>query len=347
MIPDMTESRRASQLLWLLFIALGFMWGSSYFFIKVGVENGLPPLTLVASRLFFGFLVLATVVTLAREPLPRNRRQYGHLLVMSVINIVVPFFLITWGEQSIDSALAAILNATVPLMVIVIAPLYLPDERVTVNRVVGLAVGFVGILVLFVPDLRGLESSGLLGWIALLASGVSYAIGNVYAKRHMKGLRPMIPALFQVTFALIISAGLALVLEAPIGRVAVTRDALFAVVWLGVFGSGLAYLAYFRILKDWGATRTSLVAYLLPVFGIALGVFLNEPVTANRILGTVLIIGGVALVNSRYGTQPIFGSRTTPPAAPTADHPGSAPAHTGPGVAPASPPAPAPVADRH
>jgi drug/metabolite transporter (DMT)-like permease len=205
----MTESRN-DRTLWILFIALGFMWGSSYFFIKVGVENGLPPLTLVASRLFFGFLVLATVVTLAREPLPRSRRQYGHLLVMSVINIVLPFFLITWGEQSIDSALAAILNATVPLMVIVIAPLFLPDERVTINRIVGLAVGFVGILILFVPDLRGLDNSGLLGWIALLASAVSYAVGNVYAKRNVKGLRPMIPALFQVAFALVIATGLAL-----------------------------------------------------------------------------------------------------------------------------------------
>ena len=333
----MTETRRNHQILWLLFIALGFMWGSSYFFIKVGVENGLPPLTLVASRLFFGFLVLATVVALAREPLPRNPRQYAHLLVMSVINIVLPFFLITWGEQSIDSALAAILNSTVPLMVIVIAPLFLPDERVTINRVVGLAVGFVGILVLFVPDLRGLDNSGLLGWVALIASAVSYAVGNVYAKRNVKGLRPMIPALFQVAFALVIATGLALVIEQPIGRVTMTRDALFAVVWLGVLGSGFAYLAYFRILRDWGATRASLVAYLLPVFGIALGVFLNEPITLNRIAGTALIIAGVALVNSRYGARPIFGSRPDPDAVP-----GSAGGHP----APAPGPSPAPAAER-
>jgi drug/metabolite transporter (DMT)-like permease len=271
----------------------------------------------VASRLFFGFLVLAAVVLLAREPLPRSRRQYGHLLVMSVVNIVLPFFLITWGEQTIDSALAAILNSTVPLFVIILAPLVLPDEHITVNRVVGLAVGFVGILVLFVPDLGVLNGASLLGWLALLASAVSYALGNVYAKRNVKGLRPMIPALFQVTFALAISTLLALVLERPIGRIPVTPEALFAVIWLGVLGSGFAYLAYFRILRDWGATRTSLVAYLLPVFGIGLGIFLGEPITANRILGTVLIIGGVALVNSRHGTRRIFGA--TPVAAPAGE----------------------------
>ncbi len=314
---------RSNRANWLIFIALGFMWGSSYVFIKIGVDDGLPPLTLVALRLFFGFLVLATVVRLAREPLPRSPRQYGHLLVMSVINIVVPFFLITWGEQSIDSALAAILNATVPLMVIVLAPLVLPDEHVTVNRLLGLAIGFVGVLVLFVPDLGVLEGNQLLGWLALIGSSISYAIGNVYSKRNVKGLRPMIPALFQVTFALVISGILALIVDRPIGRVAVTPEGLLAVVWLGVLGSGLAYLAYFRLLRDWGATRIALVAYLLPVFGIALGALAGEPITLNRLAGTALIIGGVALVNARWGNRPLLRSVATR----------SAPGPTAPGTA--------------
>jgi len=302
-------SRPANRTLWLMFVLLGFMWGSSYLFIKIGVEAGLPPFTLVASRLFFGLIVLVTVVALAREPLPRRPRQYGHLVVMSVINIVLPFFLITWGEQSIDSALAAILNSTVPLFVIMLAPLFLPDEQITLNRLVGLAVGFVGVLVLFVPDLGVLRADSLLGWLALLGSSVAYAVGNVYSKRNVKDLRPMIPALFQVAFAFIISAALALLLERPIGRVPVTPQSLFAVVWLGIIGSGFAYLMYFRLLRDWGATRISMVAYLLPVFGIALGVLIGEAITPNRILGTLLIIGGVALVNSRYGARPLFQSR--------------------------------------
>src|SRR5829696_6303057 len=287
------SDRRDNRLLWFIFVALGFMWGSSYLFIKIGVDAGLPPFTLIAGRLFFGFLVIATVVRIAGEPLPRSARQYGHLVVMSVINIVLPFFLITWGEQSIDSALAAILNSTVPLFVIILAPLFLPDEHITVNRVVGLAVGFVGVLVLFAPDLGVLEGNSLLGWFALIASAVSYAAGNVYAKRNVRGLRPMIPALFQVSFAFVISALLALVIERPIGRIQVAPQALFAVVWLGILGSGFAYLCYFRLLRDWGATRTSLVAYLLPVFGIALGTLIGEGITVNRVVGTLLIIGGV------------------------------------------------------
>jgi len=167
----------------------------------------------------------------------------------------------------------------------------------------------VGGIVLFLPDLGVLEGNSLLGWFALIGSAVAYAVGNVYAKRNVKGLRPMIPALFQVGFALVISTVLALVIEQPIGRVPVTAQALFAVVWLGILGSGFAYLAYFRLLKDWGATRTSLVAYLLPVFGIALGALAGEAITASRLIGTGLIIGGVALVNSRYGARPLFASR--------------------------------------
>ncbi len=305
----------ASRINWLVFLGLGFMWGSSYLWIKIGVET-LPPFTLVALRLFFGFLVVATVVLLFREPLPRSPRQYGHLLVMSIVNVVVPFALITWGEQSIDSSLATILNATVPLFVIVLAPLYLPDEPITLNRIVGLAVGFAGVVVLFAPDLVNVGDGDMSGELALMGSSVSYAAGNVYSRRNVRGLRPMIPALFQVAFALLISTGLALVFEAPIGRIAPEPLAWVAVIWLGVIGSGFAYLAYFRLLRDWGATRTSMVAYLLPIVGISLGALAGEPVTIPRLVGTGLIIAGVALVNSRYGARRLWGRAPAPAPAP-------------------------------
>jgi drug/metabolite transporter (DMT)-like permease len=308
---------------WFVFLLLGFFWGSSYFWIKLGVET-IPPLTLVAMRLFFGFLVVGSVVLIAREPLPRSPRQYGHLLVMSIINVVLPFFLITWGEQSpsMDSALASILNATVPLFVLVIAPMFLPDERITLPRVAGLVIGFLGVVVLFAPSLVNLSDNDFLAEGALVASSISYAFGNVYAKRNVKGLRPMIPALFQISFALIISTILALILEQPIGRVSPAPIAWVAVIWLGTFGSGLAYLGYFRVLHEWGATRTALVAYLLPIFGIGMGALRGEAVTVERVAGTVLIIGGVALVNSasslpffrRSATKTALHAPVTPPA---------------------------------
>jgi drug/metabolite transporter (DMT)-like permease len=116
--------KSSSRIDWFLFILLGFVWGSSYLFIKIGVDAGLPPMTLVMLRLLLGFALLAVVVGIAREPLPRDLMTYGHLIVMSVFSIVVPFSLITWAEQSVDSSLAAIINGAVPLFVIPFAAMF-------------------------------------------------------------------------------------------------------------------------------------------------------------------------------------------------------------------------------
>jgi drug/metabolite transporter (DMT)-like permease len=311
---------RSSRIDWVLFILLGFFWGSSYLFIKIGVDAGLPPFTLITLRLLFGFILLATVVALAREPLPRNPRTYGHLLVMGAVNIAIPFSLITWAELTVDSALAAILTAPVPLFVIVIAAIFLRDERITINRLAGLVAGFVGVAILVGFDPATVASGDLAGEIALIGATLSYACGAVYARRNIHGLRPMIPAVFQVTFALLMVTVLAFVFERPIDVVSqITPEALFAVVWLGILGSGLAYLVFFRILGRWGATRTSMVAYLLPVFGIALGALvLKEAIDARLLVGTALVIGGIALVNSKYGSRPLFerGSANVEPAKP-------------------------------
>jgi drug/metabolite transporter (DMT)-like permease len=303
---------RTAQLDWLIFLALGFMWGSSYLFIKIGVET-LEPFTLIALRLGIGLAVLATVVFLARESLPREPRIYGHLIVMALINIALPFFLITTAEKTTDSALAAIVNGSVPLFTIVIAALVLDDEPITVNRLVGLAIGFVGVVVIVSRGL-GAGGSTVSGELALIGSSISYAAGAVYTRRNVRGLRPMIPALFQVGFAFVITAVLALLLEHPF-QTNVRPDTVFSVVWLGILGSGFAYLAVFRLFSHWGATRTTLVAYLLPVVGIVLGfLVLNEAVDARIILGTGLVIGGVALVNSRFGQRRLFGrARIAPP----------------------------------
>jgi drug/metabolite transporter (DMT)-like permease len=300
--------QRSTRLEWVLFVILGFFWGSSYLFIKIGVEAGLPPFTLVMLRLFFGLVLLATVVRIAGEPLPREAKTYFHLVVMATVNIVLPFSLITWAERSVDSALAATLNAAVPLFVIVVAAIFLRDERITANRVAGLIVGFVGVAILVGFDPATLSSGNFNGEIALIGSTISYALGAVYARRNIHGLRPMIPALFQVGFAFALVTILAFIFERPLAvMTAMTPNALFAVVWLGLLGSGLAYLVFFRILAAWGATRTSMVAYLLPIYGIALGALvLHEHVDQRLLVGTALVIGGVALVNSRYGSQPLF-----------------------------------------
>ncbi len=295
---------------WLVFLGLGFMWGSSYLFIKLAVDD-FGTFTLVALRLAVGAALLWVVIRLAGQELPRERRIYGHLLVMACVNIMIPFALITWAERSVDSSIAAILTAAVPLFAIVIAPLILHDEPIRVNGVVGLAVGFAGVVVLTSRNL-GASGSDITGEIALLGAALSYAVGAVYSRHNMRGVRPMIPAVFQVTFAMLIAGAIAIIFEHP-WDARPDAQAVFSIAWLGLLGSGVAYLANFRLLAAWGATRTTLVAYVIPVVGIVLGfLVLNEPIDIRLLLGTGLVVGGVALVNSPYGRRRLFG-RMPPP----------------------------------
>ncbi len=303
----MTRITSATRLDWLLFVTLGFFWGSSYLFIKIGVDAGLRPFTLVALRLLVGFLLLAAVAALARERLPREGRTYGHLAVIAVLSVALPFCLVSWAEQSVDSTLAAVINGAIPLFVIVIAAAVLPDERMTPPKVAGLLIGFVGIAILVGFDPAVLSSSGLVPVAALMGSTISYASGGVYARRFLGGVRPMILALGEVGLALLMVMPLALIFDR--GEVSpTTPDAWFAVLWLGLLGSGMAFLIFFRLLGRWGATRTSLVAYIIPIFGLVLGAaVLQERVDTRMILGTALIIGGIALVNLRRRPEAVVG----------------------------------------
>ena len=298
-------STRGNRIDWLVFFGLGLMWGSSYLFIKLAVDD-FGTFTLVAFRLIVGAALLWTVVRVARQPLPRERRMYGHLVVMAVLNITIPFLLITWAEQSVDSSLAAILTSPVPLFAIVLSSLFLYDEPMRVNGVAGLIVGFIGVIIITSPGLTK-EGSSVAGEIALLGASFSYACGAVYSRRNVRGLAPMIPAVFQVTFAALITGTIALLVEHP-WTARPDGQAVVAILWLGLLGSGVAYLAVFRLFAHWGATRTTLVAYLIPPVGIALGyLVLQEPVDARLIFGTVLVIAGIGLVNSRFGRRRLFG----------------------------------------
>ena len=174
-------NQRGSGIDWLLFVLLGFFWGSSYLFIKIGVDAGLAPFTLVATRLLFGFLLLARWWLIAREALPRRIGMYGHLLVMAILSVALPFSLITWAEQSVDSTLAATLNASVPLFVIPIAAFVLIDEKITTNKVIGVVVGFIGVAILV-----GFDPGVLAGTDVLAAAGAHRLIHLVCGRWRVR-----------------------------------------------------------------------------------------------------------------------------------------------------------------
>lgn len=292
---------RANQVNWLLFGLLGLIWGSSYLFIKIGVD-AIGPFTLVTLRCLFAGLFLAAVVRAAGQPLPRNGRLLAHLAMLGVLSIFVPFVLIAWGEQHVISGLAAVLNATTPLFTVLVAPLVLRDEPFRLNRMAGVLIGFVGVAIVVAPTIAEGPSADPLAFpaqVAITVAAASYAIGAVYARRFVPATRPMTISLGMVIFGGLMTAPLALALEDPFAR-GLPLDALFASAWLGVLGSGVGLLIFYRLLAAWGATRTHIVVYLLPPVGVALGVIvLSEPLHAALILGTALILGGAALTNAR------------------------------------------------
>ena len=247
---------------WLVFLLLGFMWGSSYLFIKIGVDAGLPPFTLVMLRLLIGSLLLGSVVLIARERLPREGRFYAHISVVGLFGIALPFVLITIAETQVDSALAAVLTAPVPLFVIPFAALLLPAERVTINKVLGVVIGLVGVAVLVGFDPAQLGNGDFFAELLLIGAAISYAIGGVWARRFVSGYRPMIPALFEVFTALVMVGVLAFVLERPLDG-PFTPESIVAVTWLGLVGSGFAFLASFGCSGDGArnARRSSRTCY--------------------------------------------------------------------------------------
>lgn len=284
---------------WVAFTVLGLLWGSSFLWIKIAVEN-VSPFVVVALRVSFGLISLLAVMYWQRQSIPRDRSTLLKYLFMGVFNVVVPFLLITWGETHIDSSLAAILNATTPLFVIVIAHFALHDEKITGPRLLGLIVGFVGVVVLVAQDFdpRALQGD-LLGQLAVLLAAASYAVALVFSRRQLRNVRPVVQSTMILMFATAIMWVITPVVERPVALPAQPL-AWVAVLWLGVLGLCAAYLLFFWLNNVWGPTRASLVTYVFPVVGVVLGViFLAEPLNWNMVLGSALVVGGIVVVNRK------------------------------------------------
>lgn len=282
---------------WFIFILLGGIWSSSFLWIKIAVQE-VGPLTLVAFRVLFGLIfgVLAIVVT--RGAWPRDFKIWRPLLILGITNVAIPFFLISWGEQTIDSAVAAILDATVPLFAIVIAHLALHDDKMTLPKVLGLLLGFLGVVVLMSEDI-GTSPGSLLGQGAVVLASVFYAGSSVYARKSTEDA----PGIVRSVGPLISSSAVmwiaAPIVEAPL-RVPQLPNTWIALLWLGILGSGFAFILSYYLIHSIGPTRTTMVTYLFPLGGVILGVgFLGEHLTWQLVAGALLIIASLAVANLR------------------------------------------------
>jgi drug/metabolite transporter (DMT)-like permease len=280
-----------------MFIALGLVWGSSFMWIKIALEE-VGPFTLVAFRLLFGALGLALVVLWRKPEIPRSKVLWLKLAAIGLFNTALPFVLISAGEQVVDSAVTSILNGTVPLFTIGLAHVFLRDDRITLPRILGLLTGFVGVVIVMSRDTGqdGIEGA-LVGQIAILVAALSYGGSAVFARRNLSKISPMIQAFGPLVIADLFVWGALPIFESPF-QFPKEATTWIALLWLGLLGSCLANLLYFSLLHSIGPTRTSLVTYILPVVGVTLGVlFLDEILDSRLILGAGMILFGVVVVN--------------------------------------------------
>lgn len=281
---------------WLAFLALSLAWGSSFLWIKIAVEE-IGPFLLVALRVLLGIVGLALVAAYRKPQWPRQRGVWGALILLGLTNTAVPFVLISWAEQYIDSAVAAILNSSVPLFTIVIAHLFLSDDRMTTPRVVGLLIGMAGVVALVWRDLRAGLEFNLLAQGAMLLAVLLYAVSAVYARRKTKGVSPILQALIPLLSADAAMWLVTPVVEAPL-RLPASALTWISLLWLGLIGSCVAYLLYFYLLHAVGPTRATMVTYTFPVIGVVLGVlFLGERLDLYLVLGAIMVVASLLVVN--------------------------------------------------
>lgn len=277
---------------------LALVWGSSFLFIKVGLE-GLPVGQVVLARVASGAAALWILCAVLRQKPPRDLVVWGHLLVVAVLLCVAPFLLFAWAEQHVTSGLASIYNATTPLMTLLVAMVALPEERLTRDRLLGLVLGFLGVVVILSPW-RGLGHLGLLGQLACLGATACYGMGFTYLRKTVahRGLPAVGVACAQVSLA----TAMMLVLSPLVARgpVHLSGKVVASVLLLGAFGTGVAYLWNTNVVTAWGATNASTVTYLTPVVGVVLGVLLlGDPVTWGEPIGALLVVLGIVVGQGR------------------------------------------------
>jgi len=292
---------------WLLpaaFVLLGLIWGSSFAWIKIAVEE-IPPASLVALRMGLGAVGMLALLAFIRVPMPRGAREWLPLVVLGAVNAAVPIFLISWGEQFVDSGTAAVLNSLTPIFSLLIAGVALRVEPVTALRVGGLLLGFLGAALLASRelDLRA-DASGLIGAGAVVLAAFSYAVGASYARHRIRSTHRYVVAAGTLVFATLDMAVLALITDG--GVILPTQpDTILAVAWLGVLGSFVAYVCFFFLIEHLGATVAAMVTFMFPVVGVALGVLLlGERMDVRLILGTVLVLMGIIVVTLRHNAAP-------------------------------------------
>jgi len=285
---------------WALLLALAALWGGSFFFFKVLVAV-IPPFTVVLGRVGIAALALNLLLLARKDVLSLTPALWLRLGLLGLLNNVIPFSAIAFGETRIASGVAAILNATTPVFTIIVAHFLTHDEKMRWGKVVGITLGFCGVGLLVGPALLG-HSSGrgtAVGEIACLGAALSYGFGGVYGRRF-RGMPPMKIAAGQLGASTLIVLPLSLAFDRPWTLLPFTLSIWGAFCGIALLSTALAFILYFRLLATTGATNLSLVTFLLPVMALILGVcFLGETLNWNALAGLCVIGLGLAAIDGR------------------------------------------------
>ncbi len=280
------------------FSLLALFWGSTFLFIKIG-DEALAPIQVSLGRLLIGTTTLLAILAVRGERLPAGWRLWGQLAIAGLLLNVVPFTLFAYGERHVSSLLAGIWNATVPLFTLPIAIAWIADEHATARRLLGLAIGFFGVLIVL-GAWRGLGGASLAGNLLCLGAAASYGLGFPYTRRYLahRPEGPLALASAQLVCATAEIAILTLLFtHVPHGLAA---KHVLSVLALGVFGTGLTFVLNYSLIRDLGATVTSTVAYVMPIVSTVLGILaLGEPLRWYEPVGAAIIVVGAVLAQSR------------------------------------------------
>ncbi|MEH6515336.1 MAG: DMT family transporter [Halioglobus sp.] len=279
---------------WLMLGFLSIAWGLAFYLIAVGLES-FGPLTLVNIRLAVGALTLYAIMHWQGYSLPRSGHWWGRFCILAIFGNLIPFSLIAWAETSITSAQAGLLMALMPISTVLLAHFFVHNDTLTPRRIVGISLGFLGVMVLIGGDaLAGTGGKALTAQLAVLVATLAYASNAVYTKRI-----PSINTLVVATGSLIVGTLLllpfTLTIEQPQLHTA-SANALLATLILGVVSTGLATWVFFRVVTDCGPTFLSIINYIIPAIAFAAGVlFLGEVAAPSQFLGLIVILLGIAL----------------------------------------------------
>ncbi len=296
-------SRSMTPAQWLMLVLLSVLLGSSFFLTSIALTE-VSPTIMVAARIGGAALFLNLLLPLMGFSLPRNAAVWGAFFGMGLLNNVIPFSLIVWGQTHVASGLAAILNATAPLATVVVAHFLTDDEKITKNRLAGVVIGLVGVAVMVGQVETGWDGFELLAQLAILGAALSFAFAGVFGRRFRRlGVAPMVTATGQVTASAVIILPVMLIGSMPWSIASLSPQVWAALAASAMISTGLAYVIYFRLLASAGATNLMLVNLLIPVSTILLGTtILGEQLDGWHYAGLLLIGCGLTVMDGRILT---------------------------------------------